>query len=98
MVDVEPQGAAGDLSEQHLDVRLAGGELAFDLGLEALLGGMGHINKKRGRAPTFGTAAGPGPTRKLCDELSTTLMRLLTIPLQLRRESGAVRRVSCASV
>jgi hypothetical protein len=47
--------------------------------LEALLGDIGHVNKKSGRAPTFGTAAGPGPTRKLCDELSTTLMRPLTI-------------------
>ena len=41
MVDEQAQRVAGDLGEQHLDVRLAGRELGFDLGLDAGLGGIG---------------------------------------------------------
>src|SRR5579859_2872037 len=64
MVDDDAQALAGGLHEQHLDLRLGGGETLFDISLQMV----GHGEKKAGERPLGNTAAGsPGDS----DEDST---------------------------
>src|ERR1044072_4727030 len=59
VVDEEANRVPRDLGEQHLDARLGGRELGFDVGLELLVRGVAHVNKKSRGGPLFGTTAWP---------------------------------------
>ena len=98
MVDEEPhRGAADDLREQHLDIGLGGARAGFDVGLDRAHRGiswrLSDVNKKSGRAPTFGTDCRAGPARKLCAELSTAAV----LRRRTAARSPAHRRVSCGA-